>query len=120
MSNEMQKSEHVEPETVENTRWLRPAVDVYENESEWLIVGDLPGVETDELNLRLDGKELTIEAKRPGSEEAFNSGSYRRVFELPSGVDAENVSAALQHGVFTIHLAKVAALKPRQIVVKAG
>ena len=120
MSKELQDKERVELETVQNERWLRPAVDVYENENEWLIVGDLPGIEKNALDLHLEGKELTIEGKRPGGEDEFNCGSYRRVFELPRGVDAEKVSAALHHGVFTIHLPKVAALKPRQIVVKAG
>src|SRR5262249_32304051 len=60
-----------------------PAVDIYENKDEVLIVADLPGVEQDKLAVRLDRNHLSIEAKRslPGAGE--RTLEYRRTFVVP-------------------------------------
>ncbi|MBK8481153.1 MAG: Hsp20/alpha crystallin family protein [Proteobacteria bacterium] len=113
-------------ETVEAERWVAPPVDVYENEQEWLLLADLPGVQQDGLHLHLDRRELLIEGRRkvtgagaPLARE-FGATSYRRVFQLPSGVDAEKVAAEVKCGVLTLHLPKTEALRPRRVAVKAG
>lgn len=126
MSKEISKRAEQELERAEAQRWITPLVDVYENNQEWLLVADLPGVEQNELRLHLDKSELTIEAARKPTVAAamlaqeLVGGSYHRVFELPAGVDSEKVSAELQNGVVTVHLPKTEALKPRRIAVRAG
>jgi len=97
-----------------------PPVDIYENKDEILIVADLPGVVTEDLEVDLDKDHLTILAHRtlPGAGgEAFD---YTRTFVVPRGIDADSISANLQNGVLRLALPKPAALKPRQIAVRAG
>lgn len=118
MNSELTKTGKAEP--VENKRWLEPLVDVFENEDEWLIAADVPGVAQDGLELHLDKNELTISARRTDESNRLPYAGFRRLFTLPSGVDGEKVSAELQNGVVSIHLPKSAAIKPRQIHVQAG
>lgn len=112
------------PEKIQQRPAVAPAVDIYENAEELLVVADLPGVLQDHLSIRLEKGELTLEGRRSdaaelGSPQA-NLPDYRRSFLVPQGVDAEKISADLQGGVLRVHLPKSASLKPRQIPVSAG
>ncbi len=97
-----------------------PPVDIFESKDEILILADVPGVGPEGLSINLDRDQLTIDARRPQGvtgEEAFD---YRRTFVVPHGIDADKIGAQLQSGVLRLILPKPAALKPRQIEVKAG
>lgn len=103
---------------------MAPAVDVFENENELLVVADLPGVTQDRMNIHFDKNRLTIEGKRSGpawtprlAEAA--SADLRRTFLVPQGIDVERITAELAHGVLTVHLPKHASVKPRRIEIKA-
>jgi HSP20 family protein len=97
-----------------------PAVDIFENKDELLIFADLPGVSKDDLSINFDKGQLTLEG-RPSElgpdEEAFD---YRRTFMVSQGIEADKITANLQNGVLRLTLPKPAAMKPRQIEVKAG
>jgi HSP20 family molecular chaperone IbpA len=85
-----------------------------------LILADVPGVAADGFSIKLDREQLTIDARRtlvPSGEQPFD---YQRVFVVPNGIDADQIAATLQNGVLRLVLPKPAALKPRQIEVKAG
>ena len=114
-----QANNKVPAEPVESKRWLEPPVDVFENEDEWLVRADVPGVHEDGLVVHLEKSELSLEARRVDSP-ANRFAGYKRAFTLPSGVDAQRVEAELRDGVVSIHLPKAAAIRPRQIHVKAG
>ncbi len=120
MRTELTRGREASPEKMSRDRWTKTACDVYENESEWLITADVPGVPKDELSLHLENNELTVEGRR--TEWAHNQGfvGYRRTFVLPAGVDGERVVAKLDHGVVAIHLPKSEAMRPRQISVTTG
>jgi HSP20 family molecular chaperone IbpA len=97
-------------------RQLAPVVDVYENETELLIVADLPGVTREELDIQIDPPELRIETKandRDGS-------SYRRTFTIDERIDANKVSADLKNGVLTVRLPKAEEVKPRKIAIRGA
>ena len=99
---------------------IAPAVDIFENKEEILILADVPGVATEGLAINLDRDQLTIDAQRAGVREGEGALHYRRVFVVPHGVEADKIAASLQNGVLRLALPKPAALKPRQIAVKAG
>ncbi len=86
-----------------------PLVDIYENESEFLIVADVPGVTNDQVKLHLDDGSLELEA-----------ADYRRGFQLPDGIDYDKTAADLKDGVLSIRIPKLKAATPRQIAVKAS
>ena len=113
-------------ENVKERQAAAPLVDVYENEQEYLLVADLPGVDKDALNISLHQEELQLEAQRAETGGAllvggeFRAVDYRRTFTLPQGVDREKVAAELCDGVLRLHLPKAEALRPRRIEVRAG
>jgi HSP20 family molecular chaperone IbpA len=102
---------------VEKTRAreLTPAVDVYENESELVIVADLPGVTHETLDLRIDLPALRIESKANAGEAV-----WRRTFTIDERIDADKVTAELKSGVLTVRLPKAAEVRPRRIAIRGG
>lgn len=126
MSNEStpRKAGNEPPEKIHERPEVTPAVDIFENKDELLIVADLPGVGKEDLTLHLDKGRLTIEGRHKASGNPADTDSadfdYRRLFAVPQGIDGERISADLRGGVLRVHLPKSEALKPRQIDVKAG
>jgi HSP20 family molecular chaperone IbpA len=105
---------------------VSPYVDVVENELELLVIADLPGVARQDLEIRLEDTELTIEGRRRPApagtpiRSEYRPADFRRSFALPSGIDREAVDAQLTDGVLRLKLPKAAAVRPRRIEVRAG
>lgn len=118
MSKEMTETRKAAEQVTERERWDTPLVDVYENDDEFLLSADLPGVSHDALRIDVDSDELLIEGRR-AEDDRWGQG-FRRTFKLPPGTDYDKVNAELKHGVLWLHLPKAAAIKPRRISVKAG
>ncbi len=100
-------------ERTEEARVSSPPIDVYENDGEFLLVADLPGVAQ-------DGAEVTIHEQRMVLRASATTKSYEREFIVPTSVDGERISAAMTAGVLTVHLPKRAAYQPRQIPVRGA
>jgi HSP20 family protein len=106
-------------------RSVAPLVDVFENADEVLVVADVPGVAVDAVELRIENGTLTIEAKHPAGETRTTPALAReyeeldraRSFRIPDGVDTARISAESKNGTLVVHLPKVAAVKPRKILV---
>jgi HSP20 family protein len=118
--NQPSEARRAPPARTEQTRTPRaiaPAVDIYENEHELMLLADLPGVTRDGVNIQFEPERLTLEATRPMGETTL---TYRRVFTVAPVFDAEKVTAVLERGVLQLRLPKSAAVKPRQIPVTVG
>jgi len=104
-----------------------PNVDVLESPEELILVADLPGSSSSDIDVRYEDGELTIHGKvgerSPGEARAllreYGVGHFNRTFTIDEQVDAEKISAEYARGVLTVHLPKVEAAKPRTIKVKA-
>jgi HSP20 family protein len=107
---------------------VRPRVDVFENEAEYLVIADVPGVTKDALDVRFEDGELRLEARRSDAPrqgaralaEEYRAADFRRAFAIPEGIDAEKIDAELAHGVLRVRLPKSAARRPRRIDVRAS
>jgi HSP20 family molecular chaperone IbpA len=105
---------------------LRPRVDVYENDAEYLVLADLPGVAGDAIDVRFEAGELHIEASRtldaPGTPlvEEYRGATFARTFAMPDGIDSEAIEAKLANGVLEVKLPKTAAKRPRRIEVRTS
>jgi len=106
-----------------------PAVDVYEDSQKLVLKLEVPGVRKEDLDIRVEGRTLTVKGERKfeseEKEENFTRierrfGSFVRSFTLPPTVNTEEVSAQTADGVLSISLAKKAEAKPRQIEVKVA
>lgn len=102
-----------------------PRFDIWEGEDELLLHGDLPGVTTDDLDVRFENRELSIRGKvaprRDGEflYDEYGIGDFHRVFQVGESIDAGKISAEIRGGVLTLHLPKSEKVKPRRIKVKA-
>jgi HSP20 family protein len=106
-----------------------PAVDIYEDEHKITLKVEVPGVNENDLDIRVENNTLTIRGERKfeneEKEENFHRierryGSFARSFTLPSTVDSENVSAEYISGVLRLSLNKRAEAKPKQIRIGVG
>ena len=112
--------------TRDDTVYLAPPVDIFETEDALIVVADLPGVDKDGVDIRVEDGILTIKGKANYSppagivREEFNLQGYYRQFQLSDEVDQDKISAESKNGVLTITLPKAEKSKPRQIKVKVG
>ena len=92
-----------------------PAFDISENDSEFVLRGDLPGVSQGDIEVRVEDNILTVRAERKpaDSEAAYRhslaerpSGKFRRTFILPESVDYDNINATFNNGVIKLVLSK--------------
>ena len=112
--------------TRDETRYIAPPVDIYETDEALVVIVDLPGVDKNGVDVRVEDGLLTIKGKAdynpPANAviEEFNLQGYFRQFQLSDEVDQSKISAELKNGVLTVHLRKAEKSKPRQIPVTLG
>jgi HSP20 family protein len=106
-----------------------PAVDIYEDEHSVQLKLEVPGVDSKDLDIKIENNTLTVSGERKfekeEKEENFRRverryGTFTRSFTLPSTVNAEDINANYDNGVLHIRLAKRAEAKPKQIKVNLG
>jgi HSP20 family protein len=111
------------------TSSFAPAVDVYEDEHKIALKIEVPGIDEKDIDIRVENNLLTVHGERKFEKEEKEEnyrrverqyGSFTRSFNLPSTVDAENISADYDRGVLKVQLAKKAEAKPKQIKVNVG
>jgi HSP20 family protein len=85
----------------------------------------MPGAKADSMNVSFEDGVLSVHAQvpqrclpgRPFVQE-YGIGDYRRSFRLGEGFDASQISAEYRKGVLTIHVPRLAAVRPRKIEVR--
>jgi len=110
------------------TPWA-PAVDIYETENELVVKADLPDVNPQDLDIRVENNVLTIRGERKFENQVNEDnylriersyGSFSRSFSLASSVNADAINADYQNGVLTLSIPKREEAKPKQIKVNVG
>jgi HSP20 family protein len=110
-------------ETRAPERFLRPAVNIIEEESGLVLVADMPGATKQALDIHVEKGILTINApvsrELPGRPiySEFEWAPYYRQFQIPDAVDQAAAKAEFNNGVLTLRLPKAEAAKPRRIEV---
>jgi HSP20 family protein len=104
-----------------------PAVNLTEDKDRYYVRAELPGIQSEDLDIQVTGKNLAISGERvvkPDAAEARfhrrerEGGRFSRLIALPGDVDADRVEAKLANGILTISVAKAEASKPRQIKIQ--
>ena len=106
-----------------------PAVDIEEQDQQFVIRADVPGVDPKDIEVTMDKGILTVCGERRLESRDESEAGYRRVeraygsfyrrFSLPDTADAEGISAASNHGVLEVVIPKRAAMQPKRIEVAA-
>lgn len=131
MATERPLTKQAEECSAERTRGgqtFRPNVDIVETANELLLIADVPGVKSDEINLHFEDDELTVHgpvAMRQCPQEGYlfqeyGLGDFYRTFRVSEQIDATRIHADVAQGVLTVHLPKAEAARPRKIPVKFG
>ena len=105
---------------IERADWI-PAADIYEDEREYTLALDLPGIKRDSLDVSLDDGRLTIRGERAQTE-GVNvrrgerpQGRFVRSFSLPDAVDRAQIAADYKDGVLLLHLPKRTEQQSRRV-----
>ena len=110
------------------TAWA-PSVDVYETEHELVVKADLPEVDPEDLDIRVENNILTIRGERKFEKKVSEENylrveraycSFARSFTLANTVNSEAIKADYQNGVLTLSIPKKEEAKPKQIKVNVG
>jgi HSP20 family protein len=104
-----------------------PNVDIYESENEIVLVADMPGVSSENVDIDVRDNQLTIQGKvvlEDLKEEVlfqeYGIGDYFRQFSLSSKIDQSKIEASMKDGVLSLTLPKAEAARPKKITVKAS
>jgi len=114
------------PERLPEGVTFTPRVDILETDKEVTLLADLPGVSSEDVELRFEKGQLVLSGHvkpRLGDKRfvlrEYGEGDFYRAFAIHESIDATKIEASCKHGILTVRLPKVEAVKPRQIAVKA-
>lgn len=108
-----------------------PRLDISENDTEFQVTAELPGMEEKDLQIRLEKDTLVLSGEKKSETEDKGKtyhrversyGSFERVIPFDTQLDEDKVSAVFKNGVLTVTLPKAgdAIRKSRQIEIKKG
>lgn len=92
-----------------------PKVNLVENDKNFMVTAELPGMEEKDVDVSLDENVLTIKGEKKKSSEEKNQnwhrtessyGYFQRVLPLPKEIMADKVEASFKNGVLNITLPK--------------
>ena len=104
-------------------------VDIFENDSSYLMMIDIPGTKTEDMNIEYSEQHLRIDSKRTYDPKFENfkcsirqrtMGEFSKIIRLPDNVDPSRIMADYTDGVLSIEVAKKESAKPRKIEIKTG
>lgn len=107
-------------------QWV-PAVDISEDDKEYLITAELPGIEKSDVHIKVENGLLVISGERRSEHEEKKArqhriersyGSFARAFSLPEEVESDKIHAAFKNGELALHLPKNEKAKPKNIDIK--
>jgi HSP20 family protein len=104
-----------------------PAFDVSENEKEYVISGEIPGIDAKDLEITLTDGILTVKGEKKQESEEKNEnyhrverhyGSFQRSFLVSEKVKTDGLDASYKDGVLKLTLPKSEESEVKKIEVK--
>ena len=112
-----------------STRTWAPPVDIYEDGDNLVLKAELPGVNPDDVEIRVEDNTLYLKGERKFEKEVKEQnyhriersyGTFTRTFSLPNSLDADKVTANYKDGVLTLVMPKKEEAKPKTIKVNVS
>ncbi len=116
----------IEPKAMRDEGWF-PPVDLSDSDKVVTIRTEVPGIAAKDLDISISGATLILSGQKEEKEEKEGEnfyrserrfGSFRRMIELPEGIDVDKVTAESDNGVVTITIAKKSGAAPKKVEVK--
>jgi HSP20 family protein len=108
--------------------WV-PPVDIFQDKDNLVLRAEVPGVDKDAIDVRVENGLLTLAGERKTETDLDDANAFRRErifgrfarsFTLPTSVDAARITAKYRDGVLEIVLPKAEAAKPKRVEVQAA
>ncbi|NJN83418.1 MAG: Hsp20/alpha crystallin family protein [Caldilineaceae bacterium] len=107
-------------------RLVRLPIDLVASDEGFHLYANLPGVKAEDVEITLEGEELTIRGAFPPVAEETNfvkrelyHGSFERRLVFNTPVDVEKIEAVFENGVLTLFVPKAEEVRPKQIKIQA-
>jgi HSP20 family protein len=94
----------------------RPAVNLKEEDNEYILTAELPGMELKDIEVDVDKDVLTLKGEKKHEHEETREGrwhlfersygTFERSFGLPRAVESDKVKAEFADGLLKVHLPK--------------
>jgi HSP20 family protein len=104
-----------------------PLADIEETDDAWIVEAELPGVDKKDINVDVEGDEISIngeikERERKGilRRRSRPVGRFELRVRVPGPVDAEHIDAGTEHGVLTVRIPKPQQSKPHRVEVHSS
>jgi HSP20 family protein len=107
-----------------------PAVDIKETEKDIRVELELPGMKPEDVEITAENGVLSIRGekrseRKEGEENRYHVverayGSFMRTFQLPQGIDEEQINAEFDNGILTLLVPKAALPQPRRIQINGA
>ena len=108
---------------------LQMKIEVSENAGSYLVKADIPGVKKEDINIRIDGNMVQIDAEirkekdtKGAGDKVLRSerycGAISRAFSLGQDVDDTKAQAKYADGVLTLELPEKATASARKVTVQ--
>ena len=103
-----------------------PSVDISETKNAFRLRVDIPGVQKDQIEVRVDGNILTLKGEKKlettQEDEKFfrrerSNGAFLREIALPQNVDEDKIRASNRDGVLIVEIPKSEKAKEKQIKI---
>ncbi len=101
-----------------------PTSDISEDEKEYLVVMDLPGIDKKDIKVNFQDGRLTVtgESQKEEKQEKKDyirrerfKGSFYRSFTLPESIKEDDIKADFKEGVLKVHIPKAEVSKPKEV-----
>jgi HSP20 family protein len=107
------------------SRTWAPPVDVFEKDDRLVFRAEVPGMDREHLDVRVEDGVLTIQGERQeDTEEMYRRervhGKFTRSFTLPKNVDGTKVTATYKDGILEVSVPKAEAAKPKKVAIQAA
>lgn len=108
--------------------WL-PPVDIFQDQDNLVLRAEVPGVDKDNIDVRVENGVLTLQGDRKTETDLDDKNAFRRErifgrfarsFTLPTTVDATRITAKYRDGLLEIVLPKAEAAKPKRVEIQAA
>jgi len=102
-------------------------VDMYQTVDDVIVKASVPGVKPEDIDVSITGDMLTIKGEFKQDQKVEQDqyfyqerrfGQFCRQVTLPTRVKADKAQAEFEHGVLTLKLPKVEAVKPKSVKIK--
>jgi len=112
-----------------STRTWAPPVDIYETDENLVLKAELPGINPDSVEIRVEDNTLYLKGERKFEKEVKEQnyhrversyGTFTRTFSLPGSIDADRVAASYKDGVLTLTMPKKEEAKPKTIKINVN